>query len=207
MEEKRDITLNLTKEQFDTVFYFIGYNNWDYNDVLVNSGWSIDNNDETEPLNDDTGEIEHQSVIEPCSSTTGATGGNDNSDTDNNGDINTVASDRQNQQLPVGQKCEHCFLSPCITTHYQSWLGRGSNASPRNSGLRKIRYRKYWNTLSNYGAWALPEYQEKKRIAFHRNRESDVWTIREIMPICVLNQVRSLYPNPVGQPFMGHRWQ
>ena len=60
MEEKREITLNLTKEQFDTVFYFIGYNNWDFNDVLVNSGWSIDNQDQTEPLHEspDASEIE-----------------------------------------------------------------------------------------------------------------------------------------------------
>ena len=33
-----------------------------------------------------------------------------------------------------------------------------------------------------------------------------VWTLREIMPLYVVNLVRSLYPNPQGQPYMGHKW-
>jgi hypothetical protein len=29
-------------------------------------------------------------------------------------------------------------------------------------------------------------------------------TVREVMPDCVLHQVRQLYPNPKDVPYMGH---
>ncbi|KAK3097458.1 hypothetical protein FSP39_009798 [Pinctada imbricata] len=32
----------------------------------------------------------------------------------------------------------------------------------------------------------------------------EMYTLREIMPECVLDVVRDLYPNPPGRPYMGH---
>ena len=29
--------------------------------------------------------------------------------------------------------------------------------------------------------------------------------VRELMPVCVLNDVRKRFPNPPGIPYMGHR--
>ncbi|KAK3091300.1 hypothetical protein FSP39_018771 [Pinctada imbricata] len=36
--------------------------------------------------------------------------------------------------------------------------------------------------------------------------ERIVWTLREVMPDCILTVVRELYPNPPGQLYMGHEW-
>lgn len=70
-----------------------------------------------------------------------------------------------------------------------------------------------------YSEWAFDEdqniraaagtsnYVEKKQQLLHRTMDdSIVWTTREVMPHCVLNLVRGLYPNLPGQPYMGHKW-
>ena len=36
--------------------------------------------------------------------------------------------------------------------------------------------------------------------------ETAAHVLREIMPECVLNLVRGLYPNPPDTPILGHRW-
>jgi hypothetical protein len=58
--------------------------------------------------------------------------------------------------------------------------------------------------------WRDARYLQRKASLLHREDEDNVWisnnTVREVMPVCVLNQVRNLYPNPSGHPYMGHRW-
>ena len=53
-------------------------------------------------------------------------------------------------------------------------------------------------------AWKLQKYIQKKSRLLGDN--VCVWALREIMPLCVVNLIRSLYPNPQGQPYMGHKW-
>ena len=36
--------------------------------------------------------------------------------------------------------------------------------------------------------------------------ETAVHVLREIIPECVLNLVRGLYPNPPDTPYLGHKW-
>lgn len=103
--------------------------------------------------------------------------------------------------------CGFCFLEPCVTSVHRHWLGDGQPPHKNNPGLRKERYKKYWRVIANCGGWNHPRYIHRKAMA--ENDEDDgmqVWNKREIMPECVLKQVRGLYPNPPGQPYMGHKW-
>lgn len=66
----------------------------------------------------------------------------------------------------------------------------------------------------NYeGAWADIRYLRKKAHmqSQHDLEAMDGWlpSQREIMPECVLELVRELYPNLKGVPYMGHKfyWQ
>ena len=74
-----------------------------------------------------------------------------------------------------------------------------------NAGIRRSKYRSYWKCLANLGAWNLPEYLQRKESLMQGERA--VIHQREVMPVCVLKQVRGLYPNPSGIPYMGHKWQ
>ena len=105
-------------------------------------------------------------------------------------------------------ECEFCFCVPCVTTSRQSWLGTGQSAHRRNSGIRKKMYRKFWSMLEMRNSWRHPAYLQKKSAVMERDGvdESVVEVLREIMPDCVLLLVRELYPNPVGVPYLGHKW-
>ena len=108
-------------------------------------------------------------------------------------------------------QCPSCYCRPCVTANVPHWLGAGAAPSDRNSGLRKIRYRKFWTLLDRLGAWRHPLYLTKKQreLGTNHNRNNDenfVITIREIMPTCVLKLCRGRYPNPAGRPYMGHKW-
>ena len=64
------------------------------------------------------------------------------------------------------------------------------------------------------GAWREARYQQKKNNELRREigNVDLVWESavgnqqREIMPECILNLVRGLYPNPPGYAYMGHKW-
>lgn len=118
--------------------------------------------------------------------------------------------------VPNAVECCYCFLRPCVTTHRQAWLGQGRAARLANRVTRKTLYKKFWSVMEYRGAWNDPRYMEKKAIAVQQadNQEIIVWTtgpkaresVREIMPECILKLVRSLYPNPPGVSYMGHKW-
>lgn len=107
-------------------------------------------------------------------------------------------------------ECPHCFLQPCVTTLRQSWLGNGQSAKLANRAVRKAKYKKFWMVIDQRCGWRDARYLQRKASLLHREDEDNVWisnnTVREVMPVCVLNQVRNLYPNPSGHPYMGHRW-
>ncbi len=114
---------------------------------------------------------------------------------------------------PTPNECAFCFLVPCVTqVHRPRWLGDGQRAAPINSAVRKELYKKYWFELQGRGAWDKIQYQLKKRQTLvNQYGQNHVWVNvakkRDIMPECVLEFVRRLYPNPDGQPYMGHKWQ
>lgn len=105
----------------------------------------------------------------------------------------------------VGQ-CAFCFCSPCVTNHRQRWLGTGQLPHRRNSGVRKVLYKKYWSMLDRRGAWNCALYLAKKTSSLHQDNPTRVNINREMMPDCVLKLVRELYPNPTGIPYQGHNW-
>jgi hypothetical protein len=100
--------------------------------------------------------------------------------------------------------CPYCFLTPCVTTYRQRWLGQGQAAQPGNNAIRKKLYKNFWRMMSVLGGWNTEPYREKKE----RSMENVPYVIieREIMPHCILKLVRDMYPNPVGVPYMEHKW-
>ena len=102
--------------------------------------------------------------------------------------------------------CPECFLAPCCTSYDNNFVGAGQPASNCNPAIRRVRYRKYWSVISNLGGWTKESYIAKKRRRTYEAGEN-VLHRREIMPKCVLNQLRNLYPNPDGQPYIGHKWE
>lgn len=209
--ERPEVRLNISEEQFWAMFYYFNHSNWDFNEALISSEWSFEN--EQAPLRRNNQNVSVQRNCEPSAplpvqGTSDDSGQPDDHPGDNSDD-NSRAND-QGENVLEGHgtaRCPHCFLSPCVTSHHQTWLGPGANPHPRNSSLRKKRYKLFWKLLSDSGAWMFPEYQNKKRRALGREEdESTVWTVREIMPDCVLDSVRNLYPNIPTQPYMGHKW-
>ena len=103
-------------------------------------------------------------------------------------------------------ECPHCFCSPCVTKHRQSWLGNGQKKCKRNANLRKTIYKRFWSMLDRRGAWKHSRYIQKKNRRLAQDNPINVIPKREIMPDCVVSLVRDLYPNPDGVPYMDHLW-
>ena len=99
------------------------------------------------------------------------------------------------------RECPHCFLIPCVTVHDHYWLGEGQPESRENHCVRKIKYKSYWKVINNSGGWNNNRYLQKKVAAGGQVNDK-----RELMPYCVVSQLRTLYPNPVNMPYMGHMW-
>ena len=104
------------------------------------------------------------------------------------------------------QACPYCFLLPCVTTLPHVFLGPGQQPCDNNSGIHKDKYRKYWMVINNLGGWNIPRYLAKK-VQVANGGQWAVIHKREVMPECVLKQVRGLYPNPHGRPYLGHMWE
>jgi hypothetical protein len=58
--------------------------------------------------------------------------------------------------------------------------------------------------MANIGGWNTAQYIAKKQL--HGGGDNVTYHKREIMPQCVLDLCRQKYPNPKGQPYMGHKW-
>ena len=122
------------------------------------------------------------------------------------GEENQPQSEEEEEEEVEGT-CQDCFLLPCCTTYNHDFVGLGQAASNANPAMRRKRYKKYWNVLTNLGGWRKHRYVAKKRQMTRQNADVTVWHQREIMPNCVLHQLRGLYPNPDNIPYMGHKWQ
>ena len=196
---RQKVEFMLTKEQFDVIHSLFGHYNWDIDESLINKpSWEICEDTVQHGVQCVANEVEFDNdiVIAGVNAEIIPT-------TSSNGSDNPFESDNQSEE----DTCPYCFCCPCVTTFPQSWLGGGATAHDRNSGLRKIRYKKFWTLLSRQNAWANPRYLDKKKRYLGRSEEMGiVWTKREIMPECVLTKVRHLYPNPRNIPYMGHKW-
>lgn len=102
--------------------------------------------------------------------------------------------------------CPECYSVPCVLQFPQAWFGIQHPPHARNNAIRKKKYKNFWRMLDQRGAWRDPRYLAKKAQRA-RDDHFTVWSRREIMPDCVIDFVRGLYPNLPGRPYMGHRWQ
>ena len=209
--DKREIKLKITKEQFWAIYHFFNFNDWDLQEAAVYSEWGFDEDQNIRPAagtvttdNSGDGNDDDQNALKNHQQDNFHGNGRDDRDGYNNNNNNDNHDNSQQQQEQI---CQHCFLSPCITMYRQSWLGYGAAPHERNVPLRKKKYKLFWKVISEHGGWLQPKYVEKKQQLLHRTMDdSIVWTTREVMPGCVLNLVRGLYPNLSGQLYMGHKW-
>lgn len=70
----------------------------------------------------------------------------------------------------------------------------------RNHSLRHKDYRRYWKFLKDIGFWDTTVYKNMKTAAGLSDDD-----VRELMPNCVLVDVRKRFPNPQGVPYMDHK--
>ena len=112
-------------------------------------------------------------------------------------------------------KCEHCLCSPCVLDegNRQSWWPSDCFQPKRtNNTKRKILYKKFWTMLCHRGVFNDPVYIERKSFAIARDKQRNyfLWhnrgTQRDLLPNCVIQQVREWCPNPPNVQYMGHLW-
>ena len=115
-------------------------------------------------------------------------------------DVVAVPQSQLVGNLQTDSVCPLCFLNPCVASLPVDWVGHGQAAHAANNSLRRVRYAKYWKIISNLGGWTNQQYLTKKLTETH-----GVHHMREIMPDCVVDKVRTLYPNPASIPYMGHK--
>lgn len=109
----------------------------------------------------------------------------------------------QPMQQGEGIPCDRCLCTPCVTDKANKqlwWANEPETAKWGNNKKRKNCYKAFWTFLYHRGIWALPQYIERKNAII-----GGVRTRREIMPDCVVTLVRSWYPNPGDNLYMGHR--
>ena len=178
-ETVKYFTLKLNYLQFETVRNLFNHLGWDFEDCVVGPNKSFETNVTNENL-------QENAIGEPRNEPT--SGSHDESGDDDGGDDD---GDNFGNNVDQNGECEHYFLTPCVTENKQLWLAR---PHIRNSELRKAKYKQFWKMMDREGAWKLQKYIQKKSRLLGDN--VCVWTLREIMPLCVVNLVRSLYPNP-----------
>ena len=205
MENTKFFTFKLNNLQFETIRNLFNHCDWNFEECLIGKK-SFD----AVSSNDQLYEFDQQSG--PLPSTSGAhdTSDNNNND-DNDGDGGDDSGGESDDSSNSQGACSFCFLSPCVTTHRQLWLpDQPAHPHPRNSELRKQRYRKFWKLVDMNGGWRHHKYISKKRRLLGLDDSATVWvgvgSVREVMPQCILDLVRGIYPNPPGQPYMGHKW-
>ena len=91
------------------------------------------------------------------------------------------------------------FLGHASRNH--AWLGPGQGACDHNSAIRREKYSKYWKIMTCLGAWTEPRYLQVKQ----DRANGGEWAIshrREVMLVCTLQQLRTLYPTQK----INHTW-
>ena len=199
-------TFKLNSLQFETIKHLFNHYGWDFDDSVVGEKKSFDL--VANYVNEQHLQMENQSLQDTLSFNSNSyqessSNRHDDGDDRDDGD----GSDNDNSDSDSELECRFCFCSPCVTTHRQLWLpNEPVRAHVRNSELRKQKYRKFWKIMDTKGAWRHAKYLSKKARLLRTDDLSTVWTIREVMPQCVLDLVRGIYPNPPRQPYMGHKW-
>ena len=110
-------------------------------------------------------------------------------------------------------ECPHCLCKPCITSEQNKqlwWPDRLHTPSIHNNKPRKDAFKRFWTMLYHRNVWLDERYIVRKREALDADPRYHHYTWihrRDIMPDCVLDCVRTWYPNPKNVPYMGHKWE
>jgi len=107
--------------------------------------------------------------------------------------------DPGNDQVISIAACDFCLRTPCITLSAFKPMGRGE-ARITNHTKRRKEYKWYWRTLKDCGLWENPTYLQRKE-----DLGCMIDDVREVMPHCVIKDVRNRWPNPPNVPYQGHR--
>ena len=95
--------------------------------------------------------------------------------------------------------CAYCLQPSCIAFSPFKPQGRSDARITNHTKWRKD-YKWYWRTLKDCGLWENPIYQEKKeKLGCH------IDDVREVMPHCLIKDVRERWPNPPNVLYQGHR--
>ena len=200
IEEKKRYIVYMTEEQKTITAGIFNFHGWD---IDIQSDGEISDEANNEPSRKCTTASQGNSAQNQESCSLVVLNNLERHQHNLESQINTHAN---NEATPISSEsiCPFCLSSPYVTTNPQSWLGDGKPPQPGNNHIRKTLYRKYWVMLDRRGLWRHDIYLQRKE---RRMNDAHVeLTVREIMPDCVLEQVRGLYPNPKDVPYMGHFW-
>ena len=68
-----------------------------------------------------------------------------------------------------------------------------------------VIYKRYWKVMNNAGGWYDPRYLTIK-VQWANSGEWAIQHRLEVMLVCVLTQLRTLYPNPKEKPYTDNMW-
>ena len=100
------------------------------------------------------------------------------------------------------EMCMYCRSSPCVifSETRPARLTAFGQLRPNDHMKRKGDYRCFYTILNRRGLWRDPVYIARKEAL-----GCYVEDVREVMPVCVVEDVRKRWPNPDGVPYCGHR--
>ena len=100
------------------------------------------------------------------------------------------------------EMCMYCRSSPCVvfSPTLPARLRAFGQPRPNNHMKRKGDYKSFYTILNRRGLWRDAVYIARKEAL-----GCYVEDVREVMPVCVVEDVRKRWPNPDGVPYCGHR--
>ena len=101
----------------------------------------------------------------------------------------------------AGVSCNYCLQLPCITESEgkAAFLSAHGAHRPQNILKRYKDYREFYRMLKRAGLWENSLYLDRKH-------ELGIFIedVREVLPNCVVADVRKRWPNPPNMPYKGH---
>lgn len=110
------------------------------------------------------------------------------------------------------EECPYCLCKPCITDESNRqmwWESENTEPNKNNNSFRKEKYKRFWTMLFHREVFLDERYKSKKLQALQQDphKRKLTWHKRDILPKCVIDIVRTWFPNPEDMPYMGHMWE
>ncbi len=110
-------------------------------------------------------------------------------------------------------ECPHCLCQPCVLCdeNVQLWWPKAfTPPHPDNDQYRYALYRRFWTMLYRRGVFCDERYIERKERALDKQRKRQgkfIVSRRDLMPLCVVTQVRNWFPNTDNVNYKNHCWE